>query len=72
MLFAAGEPVGNLQLVAGDSGVEALQFVEIGEGDADVALSASLSDDHLSRQVSAQVALGLEHLGTQPAARLDG
>src|SRR5271167_3229549 len=62
-LFFAGGPVGNLQLVAGDSGVEALQFVEIGEGDANVALAASLDHNHLRGQVSAQVALGLEQLG---------
>src|SRR5271157_1140994 len=56
----------------GKAGEEALELVEIGEGNADVPLPPAFDDDHPRRECAAQLLFGLSQLRTKVAAGFNG
>src|SRR5271157_1361407 len=56
----------------GEDGEEALEVVEITEGNADVPLAPAFDDDHPRRECAAQLLFGLSQLRTKVAAGFNG
>jgi len=72
-LFLARAGVGDRQLLAGEGGEEARKFVEVGEGDAEVAPASVFVDaDLIVAEEAAQLLLRTSQVGTLPTATASG